>query len=76
MPETDIQRRADLIIERSKLIAAQAAIATSINNGGFFPRPVGTPDPPRLLALYAESEQNGTAIKAIDAALAELDPNS
>jgi hypothetical protein len=29
-----------------------------------------------LLALYAESEQNGTAIKAIDAALAELDTNS
>jgi hypothetical protein len=65
-------RRAELLIERSRLIRDQQRIANAINNGGFFPRPTGSADPPRLLALYAESNSNAETIKAIDAALSEL----
>lgn len=64
------QRRADLLIERRKIMARQHAIAEGINR--FYPRSVGSTVSPAEASLAAEAEQNVEAIKAIDAALEEL----
>lgn len=73
MTTENVIKRAELLIERAKLMNGQRGLADAINRDTFFPCPPGTPMPPHLEGLYAESRSLTEAIKAIDAALSLID---